>query len=192
MKITPYWPNDTTYFLTGTCFLHYPYFKEDAQKQILLNQIKKVEEELHIPISAYSITINHYHIKFYLDKGIELAKVRQVIHGGTSFQYRKTNKMAHKEMWQGSKALRITDEEMDWKVTGYIIGNLLKHKEVNTFEELNENRFSSYKDTVEEFGEEMARDLVYSVIDLEEDVEKGLDLEGLKGAKAPKPSAKAG
>jgi len=33
---------------------------------------------------------------------------------------------------------------MDWKVTGYIIGNLLKHKEVGTFNELKQNKFSSF------------------------------------------------
>lgn len=85
-KENPYWPNNTTYFLTGSTFLHYPYFREDGQKQILLNQIRKVEEKLRISIPIYSIAINHYHIKFYLKNGLDLSKIKQLIHGGTSYE----------------------------------------------------------------------------------------------------------
>ena len=39
----PYWPDNTIYFYTDSAFLHYPYFKTDEQKQIVLDQIKKIK-----------------------------------------------------------------------------------------------------------------------------------------------------
>ena len=70
------YPDNTFYFLTSSTFLHYPYFKEDQQKQILLNQIKKVKKELGVPVTAYSIAINHQHSLFYLEKGNIYPKVK--------------------------------------------------------------------------------------------------------------------
>jgi len=57
---------------------------------------------------------------------------------------------------------------MDWKVAGYIIGNLLKHKEVGKIEDLKGNIFTSFDELVCEYGENMVRDLIYSVIDIAE------------------------
>src|SRR3989338_3865588 len=168
-KQNPFWPDESIYFLTGSTFLHFAYFREPEQKQILLDQIKKINKILNIPISAYSIAINHYHIKFYLKRGLDLAKVRQFLHGGTSFLYRKRFGTKYKEMWQSFKVIRVIGEEMDSRVTGYIIGNLLKHKEASTFNELKENHFSSFWYTAGKHGEEYARDLVYKVIDVPED-----------------------
>jgi len=182
-KACPYWPDKSIYFLIGSTFLHFPYFREAEQKQFFLNQIKKINKILNIPISAYSIAINHYHLKFYLEKGLDLAKVRQLLHGGTSFEYRKRFGTKYKEMWQSFKVIRVVGEEMDRKVTGYIIGNLLKHKEVSTFNELKENRFSSFWHTAEKYGEEYARGLVYKVIDVSEDAEGEVGVEEFKSIK---------
>lgn len=182
MNQKPYWPNNTIYFLTGSTFLHYPYFKESEQKQIVLNQIEKIKKFLpHFSGGLiYSIAINHYHLKFYLENGLLLAKIKQLMHGGTTFEYRKRYKMNYKYMWQNSKVIRITSEEMDWKVTGYIIGNLLKHKETNTFEELKNSPFSSYPEIVKRHGEEFARELVYTVIDATESGNGVVDIKELK------------
>jgi REP element-mobilizing transposase RayT len=194
MKQKRFWPDNSAYFLTGSTFLHYPYFRDYDQKQILLEQIKKLQQNMGIDVSAYSIAINHYHLKFYLKDGLMLSKVRQLMHGGTTYEYKKRHKMNHKQMWQGSKVVRVTTEEMDWKVTGYIIGNLLKHKEVGTFEELNDCPFSSYRYTADKYGEGFARHLVYSVIDVPENAEGMVGIGELqsKKLKLKKPSAQAG
>lgn len=188
----PYWPDRSVYFLTGATFLHYPYFREPGQKQILLRQFAKIQKKFEISISAFSIAINHYHIKFFLEKGLDLSKIRQILHGGTSYEYRKRYDTKFKEMWQDSRVIKVISENMDWKITGYIIGNLLKHKEINNFEDLKNNPFLSYRYTAEKYGDETARQLVYGVIDVAEDGDRVFDLEKLKKTKVSKPSAKAG
>lgn len=170
-----YWPDHTTYFLTGVTTLHFPYFRNYSQKRVLLDQIIKAVKKYSLSDPIYSIAVNHYHLKCYINKGTDLAKLKQMINGGASYVCRKSFYMKYSEMWQCSRSLRVISDEMDWKVTGYIIGNLLKHKEVNTFQELRENPFSSYRQIEDGFGEEYARKLVYSVIDIGEDGEGWID-----------------
>ena len=192
MDPKPYWPNQYTYFLTGTTFLHYPYFQSCEQKQVVLNQILKISTLLQLPQSEliYSIAINHYHLKCYIENGLMLGKIKQIIHGGTSFEYKSKYPMKYKQMWSSSRIIRITSDEMDFKITGYIIGNLLKHKEVNTFEELRETPFSSYRTILNKHDEEYLKQCVYSVIDVQENSSGILDLEEIQKVKLP--SAKAG
>ncbi len=187
----PHWPDNSIYFLTGSTFLHYPYFREEKQKQIVLNQIKNVKKNLNIPISAYSIAVNHYHLKFFLKRGLELARVRQIMHGGTSFVYHKEYKKRHEEMWQSDYAIVITSEELNMKIAGYTSGNLLKHKEVSTFQELEDNRFSSYWYLVKKLGNQFAQELVRSIINTEEDNDGRINRKELGKLKLPKPLAKA-
>lgn len=184
-----YWPNNTIYFLTGSTFLHFPYFNGIQEKQILLNQIKQVRESYEITEVIYSISINHYHLKFYLEKGLDLAKIKQIMHGGTTYKYRKSFTMKYKDMWQSSRTFQVVSEEMNWKVIGYIIGNLLKHKEVSTFQELKENPFSSYHEIVKRYGEQFAKELVHSVIDVDEDAEGIVNIQILERLKSISPSA---
>jgi len=186
-KTKSYWQDNSIYFLTGSTFLHYPYFKTSEQKEIVLEQIKKIKNKLKIPVIAFSIAINHYHLKFYLERGLDLAKVKQLMHGGLTFAYRKKYKMKYEDMWQSKKTLLITSDKMDWKTTGYIIGNLLKHKEASIFEELKNNPFSSYKFIAEKYGNENAREIVRQVINVDEDIEGGVDFESLKRLKIIRP-----
>jgi len=187
-----HWPDNSIYFLTGSTFLHYPYFKEEKQKQIVLNQIKKVKDNLNIPISVYSIAVNHYHLKFYLKNGLHLAKIKQIMHGGTSFAYHEKYKKRYKEIWQSDYTIIITSKEMDAKITGYIGGNLLKHREVGTFQELEDNPFSSYWYLIKKYGNKLAQELIRSVIDVGEDKKGRINEKELGKLKLHKPSAKAG
>ncbi len=184
-KQKQYWPNDCIYFLTTSTFLHTPYFSEPEQKQIIYDQFKKLRVKYNVKISAYSIAINHFHIKFYLKNGLLIPKIKQILHGGTSFLYKKKYWHVIKEtqLWQSTKLLQIASEIMDWRVTGYIIGNLLKHKEVSTFEELKNNKFSSYGYYAKKYSDKEMHELVRSVIDLSEDNKGFINIKDLANIK---------
>ncbi len=178
--------------MTGSTFLHYPYFKEDAQKQIILNQFKSLKQKFNIPIISCSIAINHYHLMFYLEQGIKLIKIKQLIHGGGSFYYRKSWPVRVKNIWGSSKILVLTSDCSYWQAMGYVIGNLLKHQEATTFQELKNNPFSSYSFAVAKYGGKFCENLVHQVITVPEDAQGFIDLGALKDTKVSPPSAKAG
>jgi hypothetical protein len=58
---------------------------------------------------------------------------------------------------------------MNWKVSGYIMGNLLKHREVDNFYELAKSPYSSFGYKMIKYGEKNARSLVRGVIVVDED-----------------------
>lgn len=170
-KQKQYWSNNSIYFLTTSTFLHTPYFSKPEQKQIIYEQFKKLKEKYNVKINAYSIAINHFHIKFYIKNGLLIPKIKQILHGGTSFLYKKkySHLIKNTQLWQSTKLLQVTSEIMDWRVTGYINGNLLKHKEVSTFEELKNNKFSSYWYYAQKYGDQDMQESVRSVINIAED-----------------------
>ncbi len=169
--------------------MHYPYFREDSQKQIILNQFKALKQKLNIPIISFSIAINHYHLMFYLEQGIKLIKIKQLIHGGSSFYYRQNWPTKAKSIWGSSKILILTSDLSYWQAMGYVIGNLLKHKEVSTFQELKNNPFSSYSFIADKSGDEFSENLVRQVIAVPEDPHGFIDLSALKDTKVSPPSA---
>jgi len=180
------WLDNTEYFFTTSTFLHYPYFRGFDQKQIVLEKIKKIEKILGVPILDFSIAINHFHLKFFLKEGKSMTQLKNMLHSGISREYRKAYEVPYKEFWQSTKVLYLKDEETSWKVTGYIIGNLLKHKEVSTFNELKQNPFSSYRYTAEKYGDEVARNLVYNVIDVDENTEGEIAIGSFKKIELPR------
>jgi hypothetical protein len=68
-------------------------------------------------------------------------------------------------------------KQLSIKLPG-IIGNLIKHKEVNSFTELKENKFSSCWFTVNSLGEQITHELICSVIDVGEDKFEVVDVGG--------------
>ena len=83
-----FWPEKSIYFLADSTYIHFPYFRTEDQKQIILNQFKKVQEILRVPITAYSIAINHYHLKFYFEREVDMVKIKQMLRGGISYEYK--------------------------------------------------------------------------------------------------------
>ncbi|HUT22283.1 MAG TPA: transposase [Candidatus Bipolaricaulota bacterium] len=175
----PFWPNNEYYFITTSTFLHFPYFNTFEKKKLVLDKFEEIEERLNIKLIAYSIAINHFHYFAFLNDGLLYSKTKQLLNGGVSHQYKKTFQCKYQEMWQSTKAFVIKDEDSFWRVIGYINGNLLKHKEVSTFNELRECQFFSHIKFVKEYGEEAAKDLVYRVIDVNEDGEGNVDFNKL-------------
>jgi REP element-mobilizing transposase RayT len=177
------WENDSTYFLTGSTFLHYPYFNVPEKKLILLNQIRKIKEKFNLAQLDYSIAINHYHLKFHLKNGNDLANIKKILHGGTSFLYKQKYDLKYKDIWQPPKTVKIFSDEVSWKVTGYIIGNLIKHKEVSKIDQLEENVFCSYKKFIQEYNKETAKDLIHRVINVYENADNWVDFKELENLK---------
>jgi hypothetical protein len=76
------------------------------------------------------------------------------------------------EYWE-----KVVDEEKSEKIPGYILGNLLKHGEAKDFNELRDSPFTSYKQAIVQYGEQMIQDLILSVNAL--DLENRTDFEKL-------------
>lgn len=164
-----FWPPNSYYFITCKTFLGEKLFDCYNKKKIILEQIRKAAEELKIPIYAYSIARNHYHILVFLNDYNKLARLKQIINGGSSFLFGQKFEKKTGSIWVDTKTLIVENEASISNVMGYIAGNLLKHGEVKDFGELKCCTFSSYRQLAERYGNETAEDLVKRVILVEED-----------------------
>lgn len=177
------WPDNAFFFLTTSTCLHYPYFQEPEQKQIILDKLRYIKKVHKIPFQAYSIAINHFHIMFYLRSGKTMTQLKNTLHSKISREYKEIYQVKYKNFWQTTKTYFIKDEKMYWNVIGYIIGNLLKHQEVGTFQELKENPFSSYRYYTQKYGDETVQELVREIIDINETAENIVNFKQLKSIK---------
>ena len=80
------------YFITCRTLDGKNYFSDDSKKQIILDELLKVEKYFDIKFIAYSILLNHYHLLFYLLKGSDLQKIMQKINGTISYKLKEINK----------------------------------------------------------------------------------------------------
>ena len=105
----------------------------------------------------------------YARDGTAVSRFMQAVHSGISRIFNETYKLPHRFNWHSRKCFFITDDDMYWGLQGYIIGNLLKHKEVSTFKELNDCPYSSFRYIADKYGFDFACNLVRNVIYVEED-----------------------
>ena len=175
-----YWAGGEYYFMTNSTYLHRPYFREDEQKQLVLNFLKELQERWKISIQAYSIPMNHNHLMFYGKGENQVTFVKKFLKGNITREYRRAWGSPGQEIWQSTRVYWIKDDGSYWRVMGYIIGNLIKHREVSTFRELYEYPFSSFKYAVDKYGWDEAISMVKLVIDVPEDAYGTVDFKKLK------------
>jgi len=166
-----FWPANSFYFITVGTFLSKPFFDNYDKKLIILRQIKEAVNLLNIPIFAYSIAKNHYHCLIFLDDYNKLKYFKQKVNGSSSFIYHRqfTQPLEEGKIWLDTKTLIIYNPESLQKVVGYISGNLIKHGEIKNFNELKACPFSSYRQLAEQYGDDLAEDMVRSIIMIDED-----------------------
>lgn len=119
---------------------------------------------------------------FYADKGEKVTLVKRFLKNNVSREYKRVYKVPYSEMWHSTRVFWIKNNDenkMFWGIRGYIAGNLLKHKEASSFQELYDNPFSSFRYTADKFGLEALRELVKSVIEVKEDSFGEVDVDGM-------------
>ena len=155
------------YFVTRSTFSREKLFNSDNEKRIILNRLISSQKKFNFSLNAFSILANHYHYLIFLPQGNILPKLEQFIAGGSAYELNHLANVSRRvwsEYWE-----KVVNEENLEKILGYILGNLLKHKEISDFNELQVSPFSSYRQAIIRYGKEAVEDLVLST--------EGLDLE---------------
>ena len=120
--------------------------------------------------------MNHLHFVLFLESAAIYAKIKQYLKGGISHDYNERFPKKYPELWHNEFVKIINDENILLKVRGYIIGNLLKHKEINNFSDLYNCPFTSYKYFADAHGLQVAQDLIGEVIVVNENAYGKVDL----------------
>ncbi len=153
------------FFVTCRTSDQEPYFIENNQKRIILDQFGKVKKLFKIDFIAYSILSNHYHFLFNLERGQDLKKIMQMVNGGISYNLNKGEGIG-RVVWGKYFNKNISDEVVYYKVIGYIIGNPFKHGLVKSVDELKNYQFCNYNELAKIFGKAGIDEIIYKVKNL--------------------------
>lgn len=154
------------YFFTCATSQHKPFLENDLYKRIVFDKISEALKNLDLPNLAASVQNNHYHFLTKIDKKDKIGEMMNKINGGSSYQINKIENI-NRRFW-GDYWMRVIDDELVLnKVTGYIVGNPLKHKIVKDFEELRSYPYCTFDKLIAFYDKQTAEEFVRSVIKLD-------------------------
>ncbi|MFH1142264.1 MAG: transposase [Candidatus Uhrbacteria bacterium] len=163
-----YFLNNIYYFVTVPTLNRRPFFIHKEPKQFLLNKLKEILNKFEITDYDFAIMNNHYHFIGYFQQGNLIPQILKKVNGPSAIF---TNKYLDRSsgIWGDYHIYIASTEQIYERIRGYVIGNPLKHKEVNSLSSLEQYPFSSFMKLVNEFGREYVEELVNSVISMDED-----------------------
>ena len=163
-----YFLNEVYYFVTVPTFDHEPFFLAEDAKYYLLNKLKTTFQENGITEYDYSIMNNHYHFIAYFKSGDLIPRLLKTINGSSAAFVNKYLSRSGR-VWDDYHIYIASTEQIYERIRGYVIGNPLKHGEVESLGALENHPFSSFKQVVKKNGREYAEELVNSVINIDEE-----------------------
>ncbi|MBU0598672.1 transposase [Patescibacteria group bacterium] len=156
--------NNSYYFITIPTTRHIKFFNSPEKKSLILKRINLITKKYQLSDLNHSIISNHYHLIAYFKNANIIPKILQLINGTSAFQLNKIteNKLP---VWDEYYIYLIEDEMLLQKVQGYVVGNPLKHNEINTLEDLEKYPFSSYNKLIKKISRETVNEFIKSVIE---------------------------
>ena len=165
------------YFITVPTLRHERLFDSNEKKELLVQRIKKGVLKYDITELYFGINSDHYHLIGYFKNKESIPGLLNFINGGSSYNLNNLDNKRGRMIWDEYYLYLVEDDDALYKIKGYVIGNPYKHGEVKTLDHLKYYKFSSYAEVVDKEGEEMAKGMILSCIDLKlDEIKKGMKL----------------
>ncbi len=148
--------DDTWYMLTAATYQKQCVFHTSSQKEILRDQLHELVREFHLVLRAWVILDNHYHLLLKTHVGKDLFKFFGRLHGRTSFEFNRLDRMRGRQVWHNYWDTCIRSENDYWLRFNYIHHNPVKHGYVDKAEDW---PFSSYPFYLRTKGMDWANDV---------------------------------
>lgn len=137
--------DQTIYFITCRTVNKEKFFATDVHKNILYSCLKTGLQDFNIPIYAFVILDNHYHLLIKIQKTGDLPLFIKYLNGKSSFELNKLENERGRKVWYQYFDHCIRDETDFWKHFNYIHQNPIKHGLRNNPEGILNYPFSSAK-----------------------------------------------
>jgi REP element-mobilizing transposase RayT len=162
-----YFVPDSWYFITVPTSGHRAIFEPADLRNILRDRLEQAFVKFHVEYPDYAIMADHYHLLSSFGNTVDIPDFMQWVNGGVSHLARKRVDIPL-PIWDEYHVFAPMQEDLLDKVRGYVVGNPLKHGDVHDEKELRQWPYSTYGKLVVREGEEYAKDVVASVMHLEE------------------------
>lgn len=142
------------YFITCRTVNKEKFFVSNTQKNILYSCLKTGLLEFKIPVYAFALLDNHYHLLLKIKRAEDLPLFIKHINGKSSFELNKSENKQGRKIWYQYFDHCIRDETDFWKHFNYIHQNPVKHGLCKNLPEVFDYPFSSAKSWSKIKGEE--------------------------------------
>lgn len=146
--------DDRIYFITGRTINKQKFWNTASKKRLFLSCLRAGLQKLKIPIYAWVLLDNHYHLLCQIRKGKDIPEFVNFLNGRSSFELNKLEKIKNRKIWYQYWDHCIRNDADLWKHFNYIHHNPVKHGYVKTQEECANYQFCSYRQWKEKKGEE--------------------------------------
>ncbi len=146
------------YFIAAKTIKGERYFNSDDKKNILLEVLKKALDKLDIPLYAWVILDNHYHLLFELSKGKDLWKFIKNINDNSSRILNEFDGQKGRSVWYQYWDYCVRNKEDFFLHFNYIHHNPIKHKYAGSQDDVLDYKFCSYRQWVKKKGSEWMAD----------------------------------
>ena len=146
--------DQSIYFITCRTVNKEKFFSTDAQKYILYSCLKTGLLAFKIPVYAFVILDNHYHLLIKIQKAEDLPLFIKFLNGKSSFELNKLENKQGRKIWYQYFDHTIRDETDFWKHFNYIHQNPVKHGLRKNLAGILDYPFSSAKSWSKIKGEE--------------------------------------
>ena len=137
-----YFLDESFYFITVPTFKHCRFFEAD-QKRFVLDRILEAEKRFDLINVDFGIMSDHYHMLANFGSAQRIPKLMQFINGGAAFQLKKIQKI-ETPIWDEYHLYVSQSEYVLGRIRGYVMGNPIKHAEVESFKKLENYPYSSF------------------------------------------------
>ncbi len=162
--------NNAIYFITARTIDKNPHFNTTEKKNIFCLCLKAGLQKFEVEIFAWVLLSNHYHLLIKIDKKESLSKFINYLHGKSSYELNKLNKIEKHKIWHQYFDRIIRSEKDFWTRFNYIHNNPIKHSYIKNPDKLLDYKFSSYNQWVKKNDSEWIISCFakYPVIDFSE------------------------
>ena len=119
---------DLPYLVTISTWRHLPILNSFEKKQVILNKITQAKNKFHS--FEFFIMRDHIHLYFAIESVQLIPKIVQCISGGASYELHRKF-LLNGRIFEKSHLTYIRNELGADRAKGYVIGNPIKHGEVN-------------------------------------------------------------
>jgi putative transposase len=122
-----WYADDCCYWLTGTTLHHTPYFRSDARKERLVDEMLRAADAWAVELVAWTVLEHHYHLILRTNKGRSLPRFVGRLHGLTAIQTNREDGTPGRQVWRQYWDTLIRSEGDFWSRINYIWWNPVRH-----------------------------------------------------------------
>ena len=144
------------YFISAATYEHRQMFNSPPELSALIRHLLDGFREAEIPVAAWVVMPNHYHILVEIDVVRQVGGVVGPVHGRSARYANQRDGLRGRQVWYKYSDRKVRSKRHFWTCLHYVIMNPVKHEFANSMDDW---PWSCYHELLEAYGLSWTEDL---------------------------------